>query len=153
MKSIVIMILMCPLISLAQYPKRANLAIMETDSLSGLFLFKECIDVLKSEGYQLKRSDYSTLYLQTRPVEIHELPLFFKLEIEVKGTLVSIRGFIRDGRNTFRKGFPEISKPWKEATFRSFRGSTWRTGFKVVAVIVEKIRSRTSGKTRWYHHK
>lgn len=150
MKRLLITILFCPVISFAQYPLRANVAILEADNLSGVFLFEVCVDVLESEGYQLNRSDYSTLTLQTQSVEIHELPLFFRLEIQVEDTLASIQGYIRDGRNSSRRGFPEIPKPWENASFRSFRGSTWRTGFEIVAGVVEKIRSRISGKVHWY---
>jgi hypothetical protein len=149
MKCVLITLYIFPFLSLAQYPNKANMALLETDSLSGRLLLDVCLEVLESEGYHLDRSDYTTMTLQTQPVEILELPLFFKLEIHVQGTLASIQGYIRDGRNFAMKGFPAINKPWEDAAYRSFRGSTWRTGFEVVTKVVEKIRSRAYGKVRW----
>jgi len=149
MKCFLTVFLLLSFSCMAQYPPKANVAIIETDSLSGIFLFDLCVDVLESEGYPLNRTDYSSLTLQTEPVEIHDLPLFFNLEIHVKGALASIQGYIKDGRDFTRKGFPAISKKWEEAANRSFSGSTWRTGFEVVIDVAEKIRSSTIGKVHW----
>jgi hypothetical protein len=134
-----------------QYPKKANVAIIESDSLFDSHLFQLCINVLESEGYQLNSINYPSLMLSTNPVEIHELPLHFKLEIKVEGVLASIRGYIRDQRDFVSMGLQPIPQKWEDASFRSFRGSIWRTGFDVIVRVTERIRSEINGKVYWDH--
>jgi hypothetical protein len=149
MRLSIILLLILSFPCLGQYPRRANVAIIETDSLFASRLFQVCMDILQSEGYQLNRLNYTSLSLSTDPVEIHTLPLLFKLEVKVEGTLAAIRGYIKDNRDFTSLGLYPIPQEWEDAAYRSLNGSTWRTGFEVVVDIVEKIRSEIYGKVYW----
>ncbi|MBR9997686.1 MAG: hypothetical protein KFF73_01885 [Cyclobacteriaceae bacterium] len=149
MKFIIVILMMISISCFGQYPRKANVVIIETDSLAASRLFYVCVDVLESEGFRVDELDRSSLVLVTDSVLIHKLPLLFKLEIRVMGTLASIRGYIRDGRDFKSMGWQDIPQEWEDAAYRSFSGSTWRTGFKKVVNVAERIRSETYGKVRW----
>jgi len=149
MKFFLIIFLILSYPCLGQYPRKANVAVIETDSLKASRIFRVCIEILESKGYRLNRLDYSSFTLMTEPVVIHELPLLFKIEIEVNDALASIRGYVLDDRDFADLGLYPVPKEWEDAAYRSFSGSTWRTGFEVVVEMVEKIRSAVNGKVLW----
>jgi hypothetical protein len=132
-----------------QYPRKANVAILEADNFNSSSLLKVCVDVIESEGFHVEDIDSSSLTLTTDSVVIHQLPLLFKLEIDVEGRMAAVRGYIMDARNFTGMGWQDIPRKWEEAALRSLPGSTWRTGFEVVVRIVEKLRAETSGKVHW----
>jgi len=149
-KLLTLLLLMSIYPSLAQYPRKANVAIIESDSIQGTHLFGVCTDILDSEGYYFFQSNKDSLSLVTNPIIIHDLPLLFKLEIKVEASLTTIRGYIMDDRNFADLGLYDIPKKWEYAAYRSFSGSMWRIGFDVLVEIVELIRSKINGKVTWY---
>jgi hypothetical protein len=150
MKYLLILILFLFNYAHAQYPRHANVALIETDSVSGYPFFLDCLEVLQDEGYSVKLIDEVPNALITEPVEIHDLPLLFRLELEVKGPYARLHGYIMDDRDFKNIGLYPREKKWVDATYRSFRGSTWRLGFDEVVVITEKVRSRVYGKVQWH---
>lgn len=149
MKSATILLLLLSISCFGQYPKKANVAILQTDQMSSSRLMNVCIDVLESEGLLLEDQDETLMSLTTDSMVIHDLPLLFKVEILVEGELAAVRGYIKDDRDFKSMGWQDIPQEWEDAAFRSLPGSMWRTGFKAVTRIVEKIRARTSGTVQW----
>lgn len=149
MKSVLFITLLLSNYAFAQYPRRANVAVIETHSVKGSSFFRECVRILSEEGYTFSRVDEVPHALITDPVEIHELPLLFRIEIEVSGAYARLHGYILDNRDFKNLGFYPKQKKWVDACYRSLRGSTWRLGFEEVVVITEKLRSEVAGKVHW----
>ncbi len=149
MKTLTLLFLLLINYAFGQYPRRANLAVIETDVVLEFPLFRECMNILKMEGYEFSLNDPLSLKFITEPVQIHELPLLFKLVMEVDGPYVILQGFILDDRDFEKMGLSPIPKKWEFASYRSFPHSTWRTGFIEVVRLSEIIRSGLEGKTTW----
>ncbi len=144
MKTLLFLFLFLANHALAQYPRGADLAIIYSGDMEDHQLIRECVRILESEGFCVISREGWPLFVQTISNEIHQMPLDFKLEILVSDHLV--QGFIRDGRDFEKLGLHPIPQTWEKASYRSFNGSTWRTGFDVVIRMVEKIRAGVRGK-------
>jgi hypothetical protein len=149
MKSITILFILVSISSFAQYPRKANVAILQADHMSSMRLRDVCVDVLESEGLIMEELNNNSMSFTTDSVVIHELPLLFKMEIIVDGEMAAVRGYVKDDRDFASMGWQDIPQEWEDAAFKSLPGSIWRTGFKAVVKIVEKIRAQTSGTIQW----
>jgi hypothetical protein len=132
-----------------QYPRGANLAIIENDSLDDLQLLSKCKSILEEEGYDICKTNNDSLLLTTNSYSIENLPVLAYYELNFQGTTILLRGYVMDYRNFESMGLQNRKKSWERSAFRSLNGSLWRTGFEDMMVLTEKIRSRVYGTVTW----
>ena len=58
----------------SQYPKRANIAIVESNNLSGSDLFNHCVEILENDGIQICTYNEQSLTVSTNSYFIKKLP-------------------------------------------------------------------------------
>ncbi|MFC2126523.1 hypothetical protein ACFLU5_17170 [Bacteroidota bacterium] len=132
-----------------QYPKRANLAIIESDTLSNFLLLHKCKQILNGEGYDICKMNVDILFLTTMAYPIDELPVLVYYKINIYNTTILLRGYIMDNRDFNSAGIHVTKRSWERSACRSLNGSLWKTGFEDMIIVTEKIRSKIYGVVTW----
>ena len=132
-----------------QYPRRANLAIIENNRLMDLMLLKECIKILNDEGFEICKFDPESHFCTTMAYPVDNKPLLVYYEFNVVDRNILLRGYIMDNRDHNSVGIRISRKSWERSAYRSFNGCIWRTGFEHMVILTEKIRSNIYGVVTW----
>lgn len=132
-----------------QYPKRANLAIIENKNLSNSLLMYECVRILNTEGYEICKMKADILFLTTMAYPLDDLPVLVYYRLNITGTTILLRGYIMDNRDFNAVGIPISRRSWERSAYRSMNGSLWKTGFEDMIKVAEMIRAAIIGVTSW----
>ena len=132
-----------------QYPKRANLAIIENKNLSDSQLMYECVRILNAEGYEICKMKADILFLTTMAYPLDDLPVLVYYQLNITGTTILLRGYIMDNRDFNAVGIPISRRSWERSACRSLNGSLWKTGFEDMLKVAEKIRCGICGVATW----
>jgi hypothetical protein len=124
-----------------EIPKGANLVTFESASLNNFDLFKECVLILKDEGYLFDQLDKDFYMCSTKPIEPKKMNLAYRLDISVTNNKLTIRSFVRLLDNFISK--KEYS--FERGANKGLSSSIWRYGWNMQVHLLEKIKSKFPG--------
>ncbi len=131
-----------------EVPKKANLVILVTDSLRNFDLFKECIMILKSDGYAFDQLDKDFYLCSTKPVKPDKVNMEYRLDISVTENKLEIRSYVKSLDNFYsssgRVGYGTENAMERGAN-RSLSKSLWRYGWDKQVNYAHQVRDKISG--------
>src|SRR5688500_8644045 len=75
-------------------PKKANLIVFTSDSIKDFDLFKECINILKDEGYTFNKLDKDFNFCSTQPINPKGASFSYRMDLSVNKYEVEIRSYV-----------------------------------------------------------
>lgn len=126
-------------------PRKANLVVFESDSLANFNLFKECVNILKSEGFSFEQIDKDFYVCSTKPVRPERTDIEYRFDLTVTDNKIEIRSHVRSV-NHF-SGEPDGG--WQRGAYRSLPTSIWRFGWDKQTHLADKLMNIVSGNTKY----
>jgi hypothetical protein len=131
-----------------QFPRMADLAVIENDSLHNHKLLERLAE-LQNQGYEICTLNSPRLTLTTNSYFIENMPLLVYYQITVWERYALLRGYIMDLREISYSDEGIPTGKWFRSAFRPVPGGVRRTGFQELILIAEKLRTGFKGKVTW----
>ena len=132
-----------------QYQKNTNIAVIETDNLTGYRLYRECLDILQHSGWNICHKNSKDLVFTTNSYFLKNSPILVYYRLNIYDSLILLRGYVMDLNKILREEDKRETDHWERSAFQPVWGSIRKMGFSNMILVTEKIRRSISGKVTW----